>query len=160
MILVLLYLLSFLDVAKLLYLLGFEPWEYARSVSFEKCCRMHQSTSQMDVWSLSYDYISCLIRGRQGSCSMTSPIVGMRNYFDPPPPSLPFPRGKKITQRGPLESKSSLPANWQGRASHMSYQYHSIKFDFPVTMQSSAPLGSADQRFSEWVTKFQRFCQK
>ena len=34
-------LLKFLHVAKLLNLLGFEPREYARSVSFEKCCRMH-----------------------------------------------------------------------------------------------------------------------
>ena len=32
---VLLYLLNFLHVAKLLYLLGFEPRDYARSVSFE-----------------------------------------------------------------------------------------------------------------------------
>ena len=31
----------FLHVAKLLYLLGFELREYARTLSFEKCCRMH-----------------------------------------------------------------------------------------------------------------------
>ena len=36
-----LYLFNSLHAAKLLYLLGFEPREYARSVSFEKCCRMH-----------------------------------------------------------------------------------------------------------------------
>ena len=36
-----LYLLNFLQVAKLGYLLGFELWEYARQLSFEKCCRMH-----------------------------------------------------------------------------------------------------------------------
>ena len=34
-------LFNFLHVANLLYLLGFEPREYARSESFEKCCRMH-----------------------------------------------------------------------------------------------------------------------
>ena len=36
----LLSLFNFLHVAKLLCLLGFEPREYARSVSFEECCRM------------------------------------------------------------------------------------------------------------------------
>ena len=35
------FLFNFLHVAKLIYLLGFEPREYARSVNFEKCCRMH-----------------------------------------------------------------------------------------------------------------------
>ena len=34
-------LFNFLQVAKLGYLLGFEPREYARQLSFEKCCRMH-----------------------------------------------------------------------------------------------------------------------
>ena len=32
---------NFLQVAKLCYLLRFELWEYARQLSFEKCCRMH-----------------------------------------------------------------------------------------------------------------------
>ena len=36
-----LYLFNFLEVAKLGYLLRFEPREYARQLSFEKCCRMH-----------------------------------------------------------------------------------------------------------------------
>ena len=36
-----LYLFNLLHVAKLFYLLGFEPREYARQLSFEKCCRMH-----------------------------------------------------------------------------------------------------------------------
>ena len=48
---------NFLYVAKLVYLLGFEPREYAKSVSFETCCRMHLSTSHVDVWSPSYDHI-------------------------------------------------------------------------------------------------------
>ena len=34
-------LFKFLHVAKLFHLLGFEPREYARIVSCEKCCRMH-----------------------------------------------------------------------------------------------------------------------
>ena len=56
-----LYLFNFLlQVAKLGYLLRFEPREYARQLSFEKCCRMHQSTSQMDVWSSSYDHLQFL----------------------------------------------------------------------------------------------------
>ena len=32
---------NFLQVAKVDYLLGFEPRDYARRLSFEKCCRMH-----------------------------------------------------------------------------------------------------------------------
>ena len=32
---------NFLDNAKLVLLLKFEPREYARQLSFEKCCRMH-----------------------------------------------------------------------------------------------------------------------
>ena len=40
-------LLKFLHVAKLLNLLGFEPREYARSVSFEKCS---ECTSQRLKW--------------------------------------------------------------------------------------------------------------
>ena len=95
----LLYLFNFLHVAKLFYLLGFERREYARSVSFEKCYRMHQSTSQMDVWRPSYDHISCMVRVRQGSCSVTFPIVGMRNDFHPPS-SLP-PGGKKSLSKVP-----------------------------------------------------------
>ena len=51
-----LYSSNFLQVAKLGYLFRFEPREYATQLSFEKCCRMHKSTSQMDVWSLSYDH--------------------------------------------------------------------------------------------------------
>ena len=35
------YLFNYLHVAKLLYLLGFEPREYASRLSFEKWCRMH-----------------------------------------------------------------------------------------------------------------------
>ena len=34
-------LFNFLQVAKLGYLVRFEPREYARQLSFEKCCRMH-----------------------------------------------------------------------------------------------------------------------
>ena len=34
-------LFNFLQVEKLCYLLRFEPREYARRLSFEKCCRMH-----------------------------------------------------------------------------------------------------------------------
>ena len=34
-------LFNFLQVAKVGYLLGCEPREYARQLSFEKCCRMH-----------------------------------------------------------------------------------------------------------------------
>ena len=34
-------LFNFLDVAKLLYLLGFAPREYARQLSFEKSYRTH-----------------------------------------------------------------------------------------------------------------------
>ena len=34
-------LVKFLHAAKLLNLLGFGPRKYARSVSSEKCCRMH-----------------------------------------------------------------------------------------------------------------------
>ena len=55
-------LFNFRQVAKLSYLVRFEPREYARQVSFEKCCRMHESTSQMEVWSPSYDRGSCMIR--------------------------------------------------------------------------------------------------
>ena len=36
-----LYLYDFLHIAKLPNLLGFEPREYARTLSFEKICRMH-----------------------------------------------------------------------------------------------------------------------
>ena len=32
---------NFLKVAKLVYLLGIEPREYARRLSFATCCRMH-----------------------------------------------------------------------------------------------------------------------
>ena len=38
---IVLYLLYVLQVARYYYLVGFEPQEYARSVSFETCCRMH-----------------------------------------------------------------------------------------------------------------------
>ena len=38
---VFLYLFDFLQVAKLANLFRFEPREYARQLSFEKCCRMH-----------------------------------------------------------------------------------------------------------------------
>ena len=51
-------LFNFLQVAKVGYLVGFEPREYARQLSFEKCSRMHQSTSQMDVWSSNYDLVN------------------------------------------------------------------------------------------------------
>ena len=34
-------LFNFLQVAKVDYLVGFEPRDYARRLSFEKCCRMH-----------------------------------------------------------------------------------------------------------------------
>ena len=34
-------LFNFRNIAKRSYLLSFELWEYARSLSFEKCCRMH-----------------------------------------------------------------------------------------------------------------------
>ena len=34
-------LFNLMNIAKLFYLLTFELWEYARSLSFEKCCRMH-----------------------------------------------------------------------------------------------------------------------
>ena len=34
-------LFNFLQVAKLVYLLGFEHREYARTLSFAKCCRLH-----------------------------------------------------------------------------------------------------------------------
>ena len=64
---VFLFSFTFLCIAKLLHLVGFEPRQYARSVSFEKYCRMHESTSQMDVWSPSYEYISCMIRVPQSS---------------------------------------------------------------------------------------------
>ena len=33
--------LIFPHVAQLLYLAGFEPWEYARTISFEKVCKVH-----------------------------------------------------------------------------------------------------------------------
>ena len=36
-----LYVFNCLHVAKLFYLLGFEPREYASRLSFEKWCRMH-----------------------------------------------------------------------------------------------------------------------
>ena len=39
--LVFVYLFNFLHVAKLQYLLGFEPREYARSIGLAKRCRMH-----------------------------------------------------------------------------------------------------------------------
>ena len=35
------YLYNLLYIAKLANLLGFEPWEYARTLSFEKWCKMH-----------------------------------------------------------------------------------------------------------------------
>ena len=35
------YLYNFLNIAKLPNSLGFEPREYARTLSFEKICRMH-----------------------------------------------------------------------------------------------------------------------
>ena len=75
----------------------------------------------MSVWSPRYDHSSCMVRVPKGSCSITLSRL-----------------------RGSLESKSGLPAGWLGHGSNMSYQYHSIKFDFPVTMQSSTPLESAD----------------
>ena len=39
--LIFLYLLSVLEVSKPCYLVGFEHQEYARTLSFEKICRMH-----------------------------------------------------------------------------------------------------------------------
>ena len=39
--LIFLYLLSVLEVSKPCYLVGFEHREYARTLSFEKICRMH-----------------------------------------------------------------------------------------------------------------------
>ena len=36
-----LYLFNILQVAKHMYLVGFEHQEYARTLSFEKICRMH-----------------------------------------------------------------------------------------------------------------------
>ena len=56
---VFMFLSNYLHVVKLPNLLGFEHREYASLLSFEKCCRKHLSTSQTDVWSLSYDHISC-----------------------------------------------------------------------------------------------------
>ena len=38
---VFLYLIYVFQVTKHLYLVGFEPQEYSRTLSFEKCCRMH-----------------------------------------------------------------------------------------------------------------------
>ena len=48
--------------SKLLFFVVIEHWECLRTLSFEKCCRMHQSTSQMDVWSSSYDFLRSLGR--------------------------------------------------------------------------------------------------
>ena len=70
-----LYLFNFLQVAKLAYLTRFEPREYARQLSFEKCCRMHQSTSQMDVWSPSYDRGSCMVRRELVSQGAGEPLI-------------------------------------------------------------------------------------
>ena len=55
-----LYLFNFLHIAKQPNLLGFEHREYASRISFEKCGRMHWSTSQMDVWRPSYGHFSKL----------------------------------------------------------------------------------------------------
>ena len=52
-----LYLVNVLQVPKHLYLVGFEHRECSRTLSFEKRCRMHWSTSQMDIWSSSYDHL-------------------------------------------------------------------------------------------------------
>ena len=41
--------LYFLD-----HLVGFEHQEYARTLSFGDCCRMHQSTCQTDIWERKY----------------------------------------------------------------------------------------------------------
>ena len=49
------YLLNALHVAEHLYLLRFEHQEYARTLSFGKCCRMHQSMTQTHVGSPTYD---------------------------------------------------------------------------------------------------------
>ena len=70
-----LYLLITLHIAKHPYLLGFEHQEYVRTLSFEKWCRMHKSTSQMDVWSTCYDNISSMTRVLESSYSMTFPIA-------------------------------------------------------------------------------------
>ena len=33
------------------FLVVFEPREYARTISFEKCCKLHSSTSQTNFWA-------------------------------------------------------------------------------------------------------------
>ena len=45
------YLLNVFQVTKDFYLPGFEYRECLGTLSFEQCCRMHQSTSQIDAWS-------------------------------------------------------------------------------------------------------------
>ena len=47
-----LYVINVLHLWKHSYLLGFEYQEYARTLSSEKCCRMHLASCQTDVCSL------------------------------------------------------------------------------------------------------------
>ena len=52
-------------MAKHLYSIGIEHQEYARTLSFEKICRMHESACQTDVWSSSYDLF--VVKSRQAN---------------------------------------------------------------------------------------------
>ena len=52
-----LHLIDVLQVTEHLYVVGFEHQEDARALSFEECCRVHLSMSQMDVWKSSHDHL-------------------------------------------------------------------------------------------------------
>ena len=84
-----------MERVKHLYLLGFEHREYARTLSFEKCFRMHWSTSQMDVWSPSSDHSSCMVRFPAGLMFYDLPNRWHAKGLAPSPHSLPPPLGRK-----------------------------------------------------------------
>ena len=44
---------------KLCFFVVFEPREYARTISFEKGCKLHSSTCQTDLWGPSHDLFVC-----------------------------------------------------------------------------------------------------
>ena len=44
-------------LSKLYFFVVFEPREYARSISSEKCCRLHYSTCQTALWGPSYEFV-------------------------------------------------------------------------------------------------------
>ena len=77
----------------------------------------------MDVWSPSYDHISCMIRVPQGSCSMTFPIVGMRNDFHPPKNSLYHNQLVAITTSWWLPQPNSCGKAMVGRFSGYLWSY-------------------------------------